>query len=464
MRTKPQTGIGYKALLLLVDLGLAYLALWAALSIRYSGVTTLEALLQHAQPFTIVYLIWIALFYFNGLYNFARIRDQINVRFDLIRTLLMGTMIAVVVFYLLPSSDLTPKRLLLMNAGIFALLIATWRVGFVKIFSRWLPRNNVAIVGINQHSSELAKSMINSKSSGYRLVALVGSGQQKPNVSSDLEKITIIDNPYELAAHMGKNRINTIVLAEPNPSQNLIEHLFEYLPWGAKFYNFSDFYEEHSHKVPAGYINYDWFLENINKNDRVSFDIAKRIVDIITAIVLLVIFSPISVIVALAIKIDDMKEPFIFAQKRIGLNNKIFLAYKFKTMTPDTPDRGNLQEAQENDYRLTRIGGFLRKTRLNEIPQLFNVLVGDMSLVGPRPERPEALDELVAKVPFYQVRYLIKPGLTGWAQVRGPIGCSVEATKEKVKYDFYYMKHRSLSLDLSVLIRTVLVALNLEGK
>jgi len=464
MRTKPQTGIGYKALLLLVDLALAYVALWAALSLRYSEITALGTLFQHAQPFTIVYLMWITLFYFNDLYNFARIRDQLNVYFDLARTLLLGTVIAVIIFYLLPSNDLTPKRLLLMNAGIFAVLIAIWRVIFVKIFNHFLPRNNVALVGINHHALELGETMLDKKNSGYRLVALVGSGKEKVDVPQKFEAVAIVENPYELSAHMKKNGINTIVLAETNPDQNLIKHLLEYLPWGAKFYNFSDFYEKYNQKVPTGYINYDWFLENINKSDRVTLDVVKRLVDIIIAVVSLVALFPISILVALAIKIDDPKEPFIFAQKRIGLNNRIFLAYKFKTMTPDTPDRNNLQEAQENDYRLTRIGGFLRKTRLNEVPQLFNILIGDMTLVGPRPERPEALDELTAKVPFYQIRYLIKPGLTGWAQVRGPIGCSAEATKEKVKYDFYYMKHRSLSLDMSILIRTVTIVFNKEGK
>jgi exopolysaccharide biosynthesis polyprenyl glycosylphosphotransferase len=462
MDIKPRTGAGYKVLLLLVDLGLAYLALWMSLNLRYPDVISLEVFLQHAQPFTLVYLTWIVLFYLNNLYNFIEIRDQLNVYFDLARTLLLGTILAIIVFYILPSSDLTPKRLLVINAGIFAILVAIWRMGFVKLFSSLLPKNNVAIIGINRSTLALGRSLISAKNSGYRLAALVGDGSQKVSQPTNIQDIDIVENPYAIAEYIRARHINTVVLAESNLDKKLTQHLFQYLSWGVKFYDLADFYENFTHKIPVTQLNHGWFLNNINESEKKTYDILKRLIDIMVSIVLLMLLSPIILLIALIIPLES-RGSIIYKQERIGKNDQPFTLYKFRTMVEDAEKYGPQWSRKENDPRLTKFGKFLGKTRLNELPQLINILKGEMSLIGPRPERQAFMDELSRHVPFYQTRHLVKPGLSGWAQVKFSYGASIEDALEKHQYDLYYIKHRSMSLDLSIAIRTVLVVLSLKG-
>jgi exopolysaccharide biosynthesis polyprenyl glycosylphosphotransferase len=189
----------------------------------------------------------------------------------------------------------------------------------------------------------------------------------------------------------------------------------------------------------------------------------KRAFDILSSFVLLVLLSPVMLLTAVAIKLDS-RGPVLYRQERVGLGGRSFMCTKFRSMRVDAERDGVARWASRNDPRITRIGGFLRKTRIDELPQLWSVFTGEMSLVGPRPERPSFVDELKEQIPFYEIRHTVKPGITGWAQVRYQYGSSIDDARRKHQFDLYYVKNNSLFLDLLVLIETVSVIAFREGQ
>jgi exopolysaccharide biosynthesis polyprenyl glycosylphosphotransferase len=217
--------------------------------------------------------------------------------------------------------------------------------------------------------------------------------------------------------------------------------------------NLSTFYEQVLSEVPLSHLEPNWFLFADLKHYREAQLIMKRAIDIVGSNLGLLLTLPFWPIVALLIKLDS-PGPVFYSQQRVGLNGRIFWLHKFRTMREEAEQDGHVW-ATQNDPRVTWIGWYLRKTRIDELPQLWNILLGHMSIVGPRPERPEFVEELGEQIRFYHERHLIKPGLTGWAQINYRYGASVEDSKRKLQLDLWYLKHMSLELDLSILLRTM---------
>lgn len=450
-------------ILLFADIVLLYLALGISLWIRYQNNFDIVVLLDHIRLFTVIYILWIGIFYTNNLYNLTKIRQGVNFYLDLTRSLFIGGIIAIIMFYLLPYNDLTPKRLLLMNIIAFATLATIWRSIFIYYIGRYIPTNKIAIVGISVRSLSLGRQLLALKNPGYQLVALSGDGNQNISIPTNIENnIQIINQPKDLLPLIKNQTIDTIVFANGIIANRLMHKFFKYFSVPIKFYNLPDFYEELNYKIPVTELNHAWFLNNINETDKNSFDIIKRILDIVFAFILIIIFIPIILLCAIAIVLES-KGGIFYTQQRIGKNNYKFIVYKLRTMIKNAEKDGP-QWSRKGDLRITKVGNFLRKSRLDEIPQLVNILKGDMSFIGPRPERPEMINPLIDEVPFYQTRHLIKPGLTGWAQVNFPYGSSIKDALEKLQYDLYYIKHRSFSLDLNIIIGTIIVMLGLKGR
>ena len=212
------------------------------------------------------------------------------------------------------------------------------------------------------------------------------------------------------------------------------------------------FVEKYLNEVPAENITAQWFLV-ADVQASTGHDAVKRIMDVTTAAIALALTLPLWPLIALLIRLDS-RGPTVYEQDRVGLHGRIFSIYKFRTMRADA-ERHGARWAEQNDDRVTRVGRLLRQSRLDELPQLWNILRGDMSLVGPRPERPEFVEKLAEVIPHYRQRHLIKPGLTGWAQIRFRYGASVEDAQRKLCYDLYYLKHRSIDLDTAIIIRTI---------
>src|SRR5690606_790777 len=186
----------------------------------------------------------------------------------------------------------------------------------------------------------------------------------------------------------------------------------------------------------------------------------ERLFDLVASLLLLCVTWPLMLVAAIAIKLEEgIRAPLIYSQERVGYGGRIFRVHKFRSMRVDAEKDGKARWAQKNDSRVTRVGAFIRNTRIDELPQIFNVLKGEMSFVGPRPERPQFVDELAAQIPYFRERHRVKPGITGWAQISYPYGASIEDAEEKLKYDLYYIKNHSLFFDLFILVRTVEIIL-----
>ncbi|MGV0027886.1 exopolysaccharide biosynthesis polyprenyl glycosylphosphotransferase [Phormidesmis priestleyi] len=233
---------------------------------------------------------------------------------------------------------------------------------------------------------------------------------------------------------------------------------------GTSIYGLLEFYEAFFYKLPTQLLNDSWFVSSSGYrliSDRVTLKI-KRLIDIVSTTVLLIVFSPMMLLTMLAIRLDS-PGAVLYSQVRSGLNRKPFKVYKFRSMYQDAEIRG-AQWAQERDPRITRVGHWLRLLRIDELPQIWNVLRGEMSLIGPRPERPEFDTKLAAEIPYYDVRYWVKPGITGWAQVMYPYGASVEDAYQKLAYDLYYIKNYSLWLEWAIAVKTIRVVLLGKGR
>ncbi|MFY7975234.1 MAG: exopolysaccharide biosynthesis polyprenyl glycosylphosphotransferase, partial [Rubrivivax sp.] len=209
-------------------------------------------------------------------------------------------------------------------------------------------------------------------------------------------------------------------------------------------------------------LNASWLIFGDGFNQGALRTFVKRVFDIFCALLLTLVSAPIMVITAFAIKLES-RGPVFYRQERVGLEGKPFMVTKFRSMRTDAEKDGKPRWATQNDDRVTRIGHIIRRLRIDELPQLFNVLNGEMSLVGPRPERPFFVEQLTQEIPFYAVRHSVKPGVTGWAQVRYHYGSTVEDSQEKLQYDLYYVKNHTLFLDLVVLFETVGVVLTGKG-
>ncbi|GAB4529638.1 MAG: hypothetical protein Tsb0014_11720 [Pleurocapsa sp.] len=247
-------------------------------------------------------------------------------------------------------------------------------------------------------------------------------------------------------------------------SETMVRELMDMRLRGVYVYSLADFCEQFWQKIPPAYIQDDWFAFTSGfsiLHNRINVKL-KQIIDLVAAAVLLVVTFPLTLLIAIAIKLDS-PGPIFYSQVRTGLNGRKFRVHKFRSMYQNAEQKG-IQWAQEKDPRITRVGYLLRLTRLDEFPQLWNVLKGEMSLIGPRPERPEFDIQLREEIPYYDVRYLVKPGITGWAQVCYPYGASVEDAYQKVAYDLYYIKNYSVLLDAAIAIKTIRVMLFGKGR
>jgi len=452
-----------KYILILGDIIILYASLIIALAIRYRGFD-FNIFESHLIPFSVLYLIWLIVFFIHDLYDLDVAKNNVNFSSALIRALFINGLISVSFFYLAPQSlfgALTPKTNLFLNILIFVILFYGWRHLFNFLLGSLKIKMNAAIVGYNPQAIELAKEIIKSPQIGYKLKLLIKNSE--PVDRTEIPEIKIIQGLKNLKEILEQEKINIAIISpEVYQFPNLIQNLFDCIRYKIDFINLAEFYENFTRKVPLNAINQVWFLENISQGKREFYEISKRIFDLFFAIVLLIISLPFWLIIGLIVKLDSTGSIF-YRQTRIGQQGKPFVLTKFRSMGKDAEKDGP-KMAQKNDPRITKFGKFLRKTRIDELPQLWNIIKGEMSFVGPRAERPEFHQELKEKIPFYQERYLIKPGLSGWAQIKYGYGSSVADNFEKVQYDLYYIKNRSFIFDLSIILKTINIVLRGGGR
>ncbi|MFA6410772.1 MAG: exopolysaccharide biosynthesis polyprenyl glycosylphosphotransferase, partial [Candidatus Buchananbacteria bacterium] len=378
-------------------------------------------------------------------------------------TALVNLAIAIILLYLASSrlTNLRPQTVLILDIIIFTVLFIAWRNIFNRLVKAQALVNKVAIIGLNDKTLEIIKTINAQVQLGYKVVLIVENNEaEKISAPEDIE---IINGAKNLDQEISQRKINTIISAvDTSQYPELIDKIFTCLSLGINFFDYANFYEKYTGKIPVNTIKQSWFLENLTENDKKLYERIKRIIDISAALVLSIISLVFIPMIILIIKIDS-KGPAIFRQNRVGKNGVNFLTLKFRSMKLDAEKEGP-QWAEKDDPRTTRVGKFLRKTRIDEIPQLISVFKGEMSLIGPRPERPEFVELLEKEIPFYRERLLVKPGLTGWAQINFPYGASKQDALEKLQYDLFYIKNRSLTLDLNILLKTTRIVLSRQGR
>jgi sugar transferase (PEP-CTERM system associated) len=231
---------------------------------------------------------------------------------------------------------------------------------------------------------------------------------------------------------------------------------------GVRVFDVTTYFERMLGQIRIDYVNAGWLIFGDGFNQGFYRTLVKRVFDIVCSVILIVLAAPVMLVTALAIKLES-KGPVLYRQERVGSNSRTFHVAKFRSMRTDAEKDGKPVWAMAQDSRVTRVGNFIRRVRIDELPQLFNVLKGEMSLVGPRPERPYFVEQLTQEIPYYAVRHSIKPGVTGWAQVKYSYGSTIEDSQEKLQYDLYYVKNHSLFLDFVILFETVGVVLTGKG-
>jgi len=275
---------------------------------------------------------------------------------------------------------------------------------------------------------------------------------------------SVIGSVDDLATLALRDWNGVIIATDHAFSHEEISRLMDMRQNGSTVQDLVAFYEANQTKVPVLHLRHGWFLQGggfslLHNRAGIRF---KRIIDVLLSAVLVVLTSPLMLLAALAIKLDSPGSVF-YSQERVGLNGAAFRLHKFRTMVADA-EKAGARWAEQDDPRITRTGRFLRKSRIDELPQLWNVLKGEMSFIGPRPERPEFIEQLEQEIPYYELRHLVKPGITGWAQVMYPYGASVSDALEKLQYDLYYIKNFSLLLDFVILMKTARIVLYRKGR
>ena len=438
-----------KFLLFLGDVALLYSALFLTLLVRY-GNDFDNKLDIHVLPFSFVFIIWILVFYIANLYELGFSKNNLEFFSVFFYSIAVNSALSVASFYLIPFLGITPKT----NFLIFAVLIATlgslWRFGFNKFIAKSGYKNNTLIMGANPQSQDLYDFLLANPQLGYGALGIIDVEDNRvPRILENLIK---------------QKNVGTLILS---PSvykvPQIIDVFYRLLGFKINFYNLPDFYERVTGKIPLGAIDQTWFLGNLSEGSKRAYETGKRIFDFVFSLAFGVISLALYLFIILAIKLNS-GGPVFYRQLRRGRAGKNFTMLKFRTMVKDAENSSGAVWAQQDDRRITKVGKFLRKTRLDELPQLWNILHGEMSFVGPRAERPEFHRELEGKIPFYNERYLIKPGLSGWAQIKFRYGASVQDAAEKLQYDLYYIKNRSFLLDLGIILKTITIVLRKEGR
>ncbi len=418
-------------------------ALWLSLFLRAFEIPNRELFVSHLIPFSILFLVWALVFFVAGLYES---RSIVLARRALSTTLLVSQTInilfAALFFFIVPYFGITPKTLLFIYLVVSFLLVLLWRV---MIFPRLgLQKTESAIlVGEGTENEKLIQALNLAERAPARVAATVSPGS--PTLAEDLKEALLEYHAHSVIADFNDPRVSSV-----------FSTLYNSIARGVRFFDAATLYEEVFGRVPLSVISDTWLAKNTSMYANTHYDAVKRFTDIalaVPAFILSFVFYP---LVALAIKIED-GGPVIISMPRVGEDGRIFDFYKFRSMSGN--DRGEYGLGGTSKLHVTRVGKFLRKSHIDELPQLWNVLRGDLSLIGPRPEFPPLVEVYEREIPYYGMRHLIKPGLSGWAQLYYYFdphhATDVESTRMKLSYDLYYLKHRSLTLDLMIIVKTI---------
>ncbi|NQV93113.1 exopolysaccharide biosynthesis polyprenyl glycosylphosphotransferase [Candidatus Kaiserbacteria bacterium] len=447
-----------ESLILLVgDIFLFLSALWITLFVRYAKVPDSTLLYNHIVPFSFLFVLWIVVYFIAGLYDKHTTLLRSRLSSIILNAQAVNITFAALFFFFIPYFNIAPKTNLILYLIISSLLVLVWRV-FIFPKAGFRKKQKTVLIG---HSEEVRE--------------LVGEVNDNPRYNLEFTLVAEVDKDIDFEV-LHKEVVDAISSEEASvivadiksrKMEGLLTTLYSltFLETAVTFIDIHKMYEDIFDRIPFSALKKNWILENVSASPKVVYDVLKRTMDIIIGSVFGLISLVVYPFVYIAIKVED-RGPVFITQKRVGKNNTVFNSYKFRSMNRSEDGVW----VGETDNKITTVGHFIRKTRIDELPQLWNILRGDLSFVGPRPDILGLNQRLSEEIEYYNVRNVIKPGLTGWAQIKQDYGKgnqvspqSVVDTKTRLMYDVYYIKNRSFLLDIEITLRTIKTVLSKFG-
>ncbi|HOX60902.1 MAG TPA: exopolysaccharide biosynthesis polyprenyl glycosylphosphotransferase [Candidatus Magasanikbacteria bacterium] len=440
-------------IVIISDLIAFFIGLYIALFLRFFTIPETNTYIYHLPLFSVIFLFWIAVNYMTGLYDLTS-RKQIRNYALAGQAAILSFIATITILYLVPQKEITPKTILALAVVFGYILSFIFRILFYKIFSKSGLAMPLYFVGTHREIDEMIEIVQKNPEMGYRVAAIFDPKEPNANIDKILTSAQS-DGGYLI--------VSSELHTDPEMQKKLYSLLFTNVP----IINHSSFYEVLTGRVAPSMFSEAWFLENLGRLNHPIYDRLSRLFDYIIAVILFVFFIITWPIVAILIKITS-RGPIFFIQNRVGLHGQVFKLYKYRSMyalaSDGSAEIDGVKFAERNDNRITLFGKFLRKSRLDELPQCLNLLKGDLTLIGPRPERPEIVSILTEKMPYYSLRHIVKPGITGWAVVRQNYTADLESSLVKLQYDLFYIKNRSWLLDMSIVLRTVNLIVRMLGQ
>jgi len=436
------------------EFGLFVFSIYLGVAIRFGGTIPTEPKLEPLYINGLVFAgVLLTCMSAMGLYQ-RRFRHAIAGMFlRLISAFFVAFVSITLVYYAFPAIFIGRGAMAASFAVAFILVVVV-RIIFVNTLDQNTLKRRILVLGAGEQAGQISQNLRrNTDQRGFVVVGYVHVRGEHDVVDENL----IIRPDESLLKTAMQLQIEEIVIAvgERRRKTFPVQDLLDCKLSGIDVVDLLTFFEREVGKIKLDVLNPSWLIFSDGFNQSELIDWRKRAFDLIVGVLLLLVTWPAMLLVAIAIKFEGGgRGPVLFKQVRVGQHWKLFTAYKFRSMRINAEKDGNAQWAQENDSRVTRVGEFIRKVRLDELPQIFNVLKGDMSFVGPRPERPEFVIQLSKEIPYYTERHRVKPGITGWAQVCYPYGASERDALEKLQYDLYYIKNYSVFLDFVVILQT----------
>ncbi len=396
----------------------------------------------------------------NDIYGSRRTRSSKEYILRLCQALFMATVVLCVLYFIAPS--------VMIGRGVFGIslvlscaFLVIWHSVLRVYWDRRAPHTNLLVLGTGTLAREAVREILRHPELGIRVVGFVGDNPKL--VGQSIVNPSVVGVYEELPKLVENHKVDRIVVGLQDRRGKLpIKELLEYKTRGIAIEDATAFYERVAGKIPIENLKPSWmvFNQGFAVSKRIFFQ--KRVLSVAISSVLLLVLSPVILLLMVLIKLDS-KGPIFYRQERVGQDGKTFWLVKFRSMREDAEAETGPVWSAEGDSRVTRLGKIMRRTRLDELPQFFNVLRGDMSLVGPRPERPHFVQQLAESIPFYPLRHVVKPGITGWAQINYGYANTLDHTVEKLQYDLFYIKNMSWVLDALIILETIKTVLVKKG-
>lgn len=450
------TRITKRLFIAIIDFLILSFSLYLALALRNLEFLPFAEYLKIFRPFLLIIFLNLLVFYMYGFYDKMTVKIYKELNQRILSSQILSSVLGAIIFYTVPLFSIAPKTILIIYIAISSLLIFIWRRNVGKLFKS-TAQNRILLVAEGKELSELKNEIEHNKILNVEKVDFIDLNEDR-----DLNLYTKIKSKIE------DGKFNMLAINMHHPYvKNSISLFYELLLEKVSVINFADLYEDLFQKIPLDNIDAGWFFNNLYIKKSKFYENSKRVLDLILAVPAFIVSLLFYPIVWFGLKIQDQGRLF-YISLRIGKNNQPFKVYKFRTMT-DLKNKDIDSTSKDESKRITKFGSFLRKTRLDELPQLINIISGDLSLIGPRPEVPTLVEEYGKQIPFYGIRHTVTPGLSGYAQIYQEqksvpkFGIATDATKDKLCYDIFYLKHRSFLMDLSLMIRTVKTLLSKSG-